>query len=89
MRQGEKWLGRYEVKHLIGKGSFGQVVKAYDCMQDEHVAIKIIKNKKPFLQQARIEIQLLELINKHDSQSEFCIGLFLIYLPFLFLENFY
>lgn len=51
-----------------------QVVKAYDTIEEEFVAIKIIKNKKPFLNQARIEIQLLELINKHDADSKYYIG---------------
>merc|ERR1719436_2195885 len=56
IRSGEKFLDRYEIDSLIGRGSFGQVVKAYDHEEQEHVAIKIIKNKKPFLVQAQIEV---------------------------------
>ena len=52
-------LFRYEIDSLIGKGSFGQVVKAYDEVEQNQVAIKIIKNKKPFLHQAQIEYKLL------------------------------
>ena len=37
---------RYEVVDLLGKGSFGQVVKAYDHKNKEYVALKIIRNKK-------------------------------------------
>lgn len=70
---GEKWLDRYEIDSLIGKGSFGQVVKAYDHGDQEHVAIKIIKNKKPFLNQAQIEVKLLELMNKHDKENKYYI----------------
>ena len=51
-----------------------QVVKAYDHGDQEHVAIKIIKNKKPFLNQAQIEVRLLELMNKHDAESKYYIG---------------
>lgn len=70
---GEKWMDRYEIDSLIGKGSFGQVVKAYDHGDQEQVAIKIIKNKKPFLNQAQIEVKLLELMNKHDKENKYYI----------------
>ena len=39
---------RYEVVDLLGRGSFGQVVKAYDHKNKEYVALKIIRNKKRF-----------------------------------------
>lgn len=59
---------------IEGRGSFGQVVRCYDQIENEMVALKIIKNKKPFHDQARIEISLLELLNKHPSDSRNCIG---------------
>ncbi|GFU42204.1 hypothetical protein NPIL_229691 [Nephila pilipes] len=71
IRTGEKFLDRYEIDSLIGKGSFGQVVKAYDHEEQCHVAIKIIKNKKPFLNQAQIEVKLLEMMNSHESDNNF------------------
>ncbi|XP_014828081.1 PREDICTED: dual specificity tyrosine-phosphorylation-regulated kinase 1B-like [Poecilia mexicana] len=73
VKNGEKWLDRYEIDSLIGKGSFGQVVKAYDHHEQEWVAIKIIKNKKAFLNQAQIELRLLELMNKHDTEMKYYI----------------
>ncbi len=57
IKHGERFLDRYEIDSLIGKGSFGQVVKAFDHEDGCHVAIKIIKNKKPFLHQAQIEVE--------------------------------
>lgn len=51
-----------------------QVVKAYDAVDQEYVAVKIIKNKKPFLHQAQIEVKLLELMNKHDAECKYYIG---------------
>lgn len=42
---------RYMVKQRIGKGSFGQVVRAIDQTTKEEVAVKIIKSKKPFFRQ--------------------------------------
>ena len=48
-----------------------QVVKAYDHEECCHVAIKIIKNKKPFLLQAQVEVNLLELMNSTDTGDKF------------------
>ncbi len=61
IKSGEKFLDRYDIDSLIGRGSFGQVVKAFDHEEKCHVAIKIIKNKKPFLHQAQVlkELKLL------------------------------
>ncbi|XP_045478961.1 serine/threonine-protein kinase minibrain isoform X2 [Harmonia axyridis] len=73
VRNGEKFLDRYEIDSLIGKGSFGQVVKAYDHVEQCHVAIKIIKNKKAFLNQAQIEVKLLEMMNKADLDNKYYI----------------
>lgn len=37
---------RFEVLEVIGKGSFGQVLKCLDHKNNELVAIKMIRNKK-------------------------------------------
>ena len=55
---------RYIIKQRLGKGSFGQVVAAYDPQTKRDVAIKIIKSKKPFLIQAQTEIGLLQLVDE-------------------------
>lgn len=73
IKAGEKFLDRYEIDSLIGKGSFGQVVKAYDHVEQTQVAIKIIKNKKPFLNQAQIEVKLLEIMNRADVDNKYYI----------------
>ncbi|XP_050441804.1 serine/threonine-protein kinase minibrain isoform X1 [Adelges cooleyi] len=73
IRSGEKFLDRYEIMSLLGKGSFGQVVKARDEEEDCYVAIKIIKNKKPFLNQAQIEVRLLEMMNRADVDNKYYI----------------
>ena len=51
-----------------------QVVKAFDHDDQCQVAIKIIKNKKPFLNQAQIEVKLLEMMNKADADNKYYIG---------------
>ncbi|KAL3107514.1 hypothetical protein niasHT_014231 [Heterodera trifolii] len=71
IRNGEVFNYRYRIESSIGKGSFGQVTKAYDMVEEEMVAIKIIKNKKAFYDQAQIEIRLLELMNSHNSEGRY------------------
>ncbi len=66
--------GRYRIKDRIGKGSFGQVVRADDLEQNVEVAIKIIKSKKPFLMQAKTEIELLTHLNEKDADDQYNIG---------------
>ncbi|OQV19990.1 Serine/threonine-protein kinase minibrain [Hypsibius exemplaris] len=68
---GERFVERYEVHGLIGKGSFGQVVKAFDHVEQTFVAIKIIKNKKPFLLQAQVEVKLLDIMKRHEGDLKF------------------
>lgn len=38
------------------------------------MAIKIIKNKKAFLNQAQIEVKLLEMMNRADADNKYFIG---------------
>ncbi|KAH9593080.1 Protein kinase domain [Trypanosoma melophagium] len=57
---------RYEVLGLLGSGSFGQVVKAVDHCKGTTVALKIIRNKKRFTAQGKIEVQILSHLGKGD-----------------------
>ncbi|XP_015931169.1 dual specificity tyrosine-phosphorylation-regulated kinase 2-like [Parasteatoda tepidariorum] len=58
---------RYEMIKIIGKGSFGQVVKAYDHKTHESVALKIVRNEKRFHRQAQEEIRILDHLRKQDK----------------------
>ncbi|XP_061815713.1 dual specificity tyrosine-phosphorylation-regulated kinase 2 isoform X1 [Nerophis lumbriciformis] len=60
---------RYEVLKVIGKGSFGQVVKAFDHKSQTHVALKMVRNEKRFHRQAAEEIRILEHLRKQDKDS--------------------
>jgi dual specificity tyrosine-phosphorylation-regulated kinase 2/3/4 len=51
---------RYEIIDILGKGSFGQVVRCIDHKTGGLVAIKIIRNKKRFHQQALVEVNILQ-----------------------------
>jgi hypothetical protein len=74
--QGEIFYNRYKIKERIGKGSFGQVVRAEDIENHREVAIKIIKSKKPFLMQAKTEIELLTHLWEKDPEDQHNIGSF-------------
>ena len=57
---GDHLAYRYEIVDLLGKGSFGQVVRCIDHKTGGLVAVKIIRNKKRFHQQALVEVDILK-----------------------------
>jgi dual specificity tyrosine-phosphorylation-regulated kinase 1 len=73
IKANEMMHGRYVIKQRIGRGSFGQVVMAFDAVTNTDVAVKIIKSKKPFHRQAKTEIELLERLNKSDPEDSWFI----------------
>ncbi|KAI9261737.1 kinase-like domain-containing protein [Sporodiniella umbellata] len=62
---------RYEVLELMGKGSFGQVLKCFDHRSGQTVAVKIIRNKKRFHAQALTEIKILENLISWDPEDKY------------------
>lgn len=65
---GDHLAYRYEVVDVLGKGSFGQVVRCVDHKTGALVAVKIIRNKKRFHQQALIEVNLLTKLKEWDPE---------------------
>ncbi|KAI9285629.1 kinase-like domain-containing protein [Umbelopsis sp. AD052] len=62
---------RYEISDLLGKGSFGQVLKCLDHKTGEYVAIKIIRNKKRFHAQALVEVKILQDLVSWDPEDRY------------------
>ena len=60
---------RYEILSLLGRGSFGQVCECFDHKKKEKVAVKVIKNKPKFHQQAKIEIRVLQAMRENDPED--------------------
>ncbi|GLE02213.1 hypothetical protein PINS_up011051 [Pythium insidiosum] len=59
MLAGDHLAYRYEVLHPLGAGSFGQVVACRDHKHQRVVAVKVIRNRKKYKEQALVEIQVL------------------------------
>lgn len=57
---GDHLAYRYEIVDILGKGSFGQVARCVDHKTGTLMAIKIIRNKKRFHQQALVEVDILQ-----------------------------
>lgn len=62
---------RYEIISMLGKGTFGQVVKCFDHKHHEEVAVKVIKNKKSYHKQAIIELKILQKLRQDDPEGKY------------------
>jgi dual specificity protein kinase YAK1 len=48
---------------MLGQGTFGQVVKVEDTETKEQKAVKVIKNKPAYHNQALLEIKILKTVS--------------------------
>jgi hypothetical protein len=60
---------RYEIVEILGKGTFGLVVKVIDHATKKNLALKIIKNKQRYLEQAYIEVEILKYLNSLETSK--------------------
>jgi len=60
---------RYEILRELGRGSFGQVLKVFDHKTKQFAALKIVRNEKRFLHQAKKEVKILEHILNEDLDN--------------------
>ncbi|KAI8071543.1 kinase-like domain-containing protein [Gongronella butleri] len=61
---------RYEILEELGRGSFGQVVKCFDHKTNMSVAIKLIRNKRRFHEQALTEVKILKDLVAWDPDDQ-------------------
>lgn len=62
---------KYEVLKIIGKGTFGVVLQAYDHKSHRGVALKVIRNQTRFHTQAKEEIKILTKLLENDVDDKF------------------
>eukprot|EP00792_Barthelona_sp_PAP020_P006948 TRINITY_DN3091_c0_g4_i1.p1 TRINITY_DN3091_c0_g4~~TRINITY_DN3091_c0_g4_i1.p1 ORF type:complete len:407 (+),score=71.00 TRINITY_DN3091_c0_g4_i1:43-1263(+) len=63
-------VDRYEIKSILGRGSFGVTVKAYDRNTKGFVAVKILRSGQRFNQQGTIEINIMKYVNLADESDK-------------------
>ncbi|BFU19806.1 protein kinase domain containing protein [Entamoeba histolytica HM-1:IMSS-B] len=68
-RINEVLANRYQLIKGLGKGSFGQVIQSIDLVTGEQVALKVIRKDKNFYEQAKLEVQILYLLNSRDQTN--------------------
>lgn len=62
---------RYQIKKLLGVGSFSQVYQAYDWKKKLMVALKVIRNKEKYKKQSVNEVSFLKLVKEKAENLPF------------------
>ncbi len=64
---GKRLDGRYEIREMIGVGGMANVYKAYDCIEDRIVAVKILKEEfiknEEFISRFKNESKAIAVLN--------------------------
>merc|ERR1712070_1383 len=60
---------RYGLESLLGDGTFGRVLQAEDLRQGRKVAVKVIRDVPRYLENAKIEAEILNDIRKADTDG--------------------
>ncbi|ORC86016.1 protein kinase [Trypanosoma theileri] len=62
---------RFKILSLLGEGTFGKVVEAWDRKRKEYCAVKIVRNVPKYTRDAKIEIQFMEKVRQADAADRF------------------
>ncbi|KAF2103836.1 kinase-like protein [Rhizodiscina lignyota] len=60
---------RYQIMKLLGQGTFGKVVEAYDRKKRTRCAIKVIRSVQKYRDASRIELRVLSTLASNDKQN--------------------
>lgn len=61
--------GRFKILSILGQGTFGKVIKAFDLQTKDTVAIKIIRAIPKYREASKIELRVLTTIKKADPDN--------------------
>lgn len=59
-------------------GTFGRVLECWDREAREYVAVKIVRSIQKYRDAAMIEIDVLNVLSKHDKSSSRYVHIFLL-----------
>ncbi|KAK5091767.1 serine threonine protein kinase CMGC group [Lithohypha guttulata] len=60
---------RYDIIKLLGQGTFGKVVEAFDKRRKTRVAVKIIRSVQKYRDASRIELRVLSTLALNDKTN--------------------
>ncbi|KAK2762307.1 dual specificity protein kinase kns1 [Arachnomyces sp. PD_36] len=60
---------RYSIIKLLGQGTFGKVVEAYDKQKKMRCAVKIIRSVQKYRDASRIELRVLSTLASNDKSN--------------------
>ncbi|KAH0610522.1 uncharacterized protein H6S33_012049 [Morchella sextelata] len=61
---------RYHITKLLGQGTFGKVVEAYDRVKRTKCAIKVIRSVQKYRDASRIELRVLSTLACNDKDNK-------------------
>ena len=70
---GDQIAYRFEIRAILGKGAFGQVLRCFDHKTKKNVALKLIINTEQMREQGEVEISILQHLNAANGHENSCI----------------
>ncbi|ODQ66531.1 kinase-like protein [Nadsonia fulvescens var. elongata DSM 6958] len=66
---GHTFANRFVIKQMLGQGTFGKVISAYDRLTNTYCAIKIIRAVPKYRDAAKIELRVLKMLSTYDQTN--------------------
>ncbi|KAJ1817474.1 serine threonine protein kinase CMGC group [Coemansia sp. RSA 2675] len=68
---GRDFNSRFKIRRLLGQGTFGKVMECEDAASGRLVAIKVIRAVPKYRDAAKIEIRVLQTLQRNDPTNAF------------------